>query len=83
MSSPSNGATTATYTMPLRWQEGATIEVRTTEADDRGFTQEFIVRSTATVSVAARFVHTWVWLDVNSGRRVDLPAEIQRRLLAG
>ena len=76
-------ATHAVYSMPLRWQEGVTIEVSTTEADDRGFTQEFIVLSKATGSLVARFVHTWVWLDVNTGRRVDLPAEVQRRLLAG
>jgi acyl-CoA thioesterase FadM len=75
--------THAVYRAPLRWQEGVTIEVTTTEANERGFTQQFIVTSAVTGSAAGTFVHRWVWLDVNTGRRVDLPVDVQRRFLAG
>jgi acyl-CoA thioesterase FadM len=74
--------TQAIYRAPLRWQEGATIEVATTDADDRGFTQQFTVTSTATGAAVATFLHKWVWLDVNSGRRVDLPTDVQQHFLA-
>lgn len=75
--------TQATYHAPLRWQEGATVEVRTTEMADKGFTQEFTVRSTRSGSMVASFVHRWVWLDTHEGRRVNLPEDAQKRLLEG
>ena len=31
----------------------------------------------------ARFVHHWVWLDTQAGRRVALSPEVQHQLLAG
>ena len=37
--------TRAVYYAPLNWREGVTIEVTTSEAGPRGFTQEFSVRS--------------------------------------
>ena len=75
--------THATYAAPLPWQDGATIEVVTTNADARGFTQEFTVRSTTTGATAATFIHHWAWLDTTTGRRVDIPGDVQERLLAG
>lgn len=75
--------THATFRAPLGWREGALVEVSTTEASARGFTQEFTVRSAASGSVIATFVHWWVWLDTRSGERVDIPTPAQRRLVAG
>jgi len=39
--------TRAVYHAPLRWEEGASIEVTTTNASERGFSQEFSVRSSS------------------------------------
>jgi acyl-CoA thioesterase FadM len=75
--------TRATYHAPLRWQEGATIHVLTTEAEARGFTQEFRVHSTATGARVATFTHRWAWIDTRSGRRLEIPAEAQAQYLAG
>jgi acyl-CoA thioesterase FadM len=70
----------AVFHAPLRWQEGAEIEVVTTEADERGFTQEFAVRSAASGAAIATFVHRWAWVDVDAGRRVDI-GEVEREKL--
>lgn len=66
---------------PLPWHEGATIEVVTTEAEPRGFTQEMHVTSTATGRTIADFVHHWVWLDTTTGQRVDIPTDVVQRML--
>jgi len=76
-------STLATYHSPLRWQEGARILVRTTEASERGFDQAFDVLSAADGRKVARFHHCWVWLDTRSGRPVPLTNEVQRLLLGG
>ncbi len=75
--------TTATYMAPLPWQDGATIEVRTTAADERSFTQQFTVLSTASGRTIASIVHVWAWLDTESGRSVKLDSQTQRRLMDG
>ena len=75
-------ATRAVYRAPLPWQEGASIQVTTTEATDRGFTQEFMVRSQASGRQIASVVHDWVWLDTETGNAVALPKEVQERFLA-
>lgn len=74
-------STRATYFSPLRWQEGARVRVRTTEASDRGFDQDFDVLSAADGREIARFSHRWVLLDVQAGRPVPLTDELQRLLL--
>jgi acyl-CoA thioesterase FadM len=76
-------ATEATYFAPLGWKEGATVRVTTLEATERGFDQEFEIVSAADGRRIARFVHHWVWLDTEAGRRVPLSGDVQRRLLAG
>ena len=76
-------ATEATYAAPLGWKEGATVRVTTLLATDRGFDQELEIVSAADGRRVARFVHHWVWLDTETGKRVTLSDEIQRRLLAG
>ena len=68
--------TRAVYSAPLHWRDGATVDVTTTEASQRGFTQEFTVRSTATGTIAATFIHRWAWLDTATGRRVDIPEDV-------
>jgi acyl-CoA thioesterase FadM len=68
---------------PLAWQDSAEIEVVTTEADERGFTQEFAVRSAASGAAIATFVHRWAWVDTNTGRRVSLSDEDRAKLVAG
>jgi len=76
-------ATEATYEAPLRWQEGATVRVRTIAATERGFDQEFEIVAASDRRRVARFVHHWVWLDTQAGKRLSLSEEVQRRLLAG
>ena len=76
-------ATEVTYSAPLRWDEGATIRVKTLEANERGFDQEFQVVSTADERKIARFVHHWTWLDTVAQNRVPLSEDTQRKLLAG
>ncbi len=76
-------STAATYFSPLRWQEGARIRVRTTEANERGFDQDFDVFSAADGREIARFTHRWVWFDTRSGRPVPLPEEVGRQFLEG
>jgi acyl-CoA thioesterase FadM len=75
--------TRANYHAPLPWRDGATIEVLTTEASERGFTQEFAIRSTVSGNAIATFVHHWAWVDTNSGRRVDISEEERVKLLNG
>jgi acyl-CoA thioesterase FadM len=74
--------TRAIYAAPLPWQEGAAVEVRTTDATQRGFAQEFTIRSAASGQLVATFVHQWVWLDTTTGRRAPLPVEVVEALLA-
>lgn len=76
-------ATEATYSAPLGWKEGATVRVTTLAASERGFDQEFEIVSAADGRRVARFVHHWVWLDTETGKRVPLTEEVQRQLLAG
>ena len=71
------------YSSPLHWSEGASIRVRTLEASERGFSQEFSVVSAADERPIARFVHHWAWLDTKAGRPVQLDEAVQRKLLAG
>ncbi len=72
--------TEATYQAPLAWQEGATIEVQTTEAGARSFTQTFTIMSTESGRAIASIVHLWAWLDTESGRAVELDDQTQRKL---
>ncbi len=76
-------STTATYVSPLRWQEGARVRVRTTQATERGFDQDFEILSAADGREVARFSHRWVWLDTRIGRPVALTGDIRQRLLGG
>lgn len=75
--------TRAVYAAPLRWQEGAVVEVVTVSADERGFEQEFTVKSAADGHLVATFVHSWIWLDTLTGKRVLLTEDVQQRYLAG
>ncbi|GAB4332035.1 MAG: hypothetical protein Kow0010_17750 [Dehalococcoidia bacterium] len=75
--------THARYLAPLPWQEWATVEVTTLAADERGFRQEFTVRSATSARLVATIVHDWVWLDIAAGRPVPIPADVQQRFLAG
>jgi acyl-CoA thioesterase FadM len=75
--------TRAVYHAPLAWREGATIEVTTTSTDDRGFEQEFAVRSTARGTPVATFVHAWAWLDTVTGRGIPIPPDVQFLLQRG
>lgn len=76
-------STAATYFSPLRWQEGARIRVRTTEANERCFDQDFDVSSAVDGREIARFTHRWVLLDIRAGRPVPLTEDVQRLLLRG
>jgi acyl-CoA thioesterase FadM len=71
--------TRAVYYRPLHWEEGAVVEAKLLDVGARGFTIEFEVRSHASGARIASFVHGWVWLDSDSGRRVDIPEETQAR----
>ncbi len=75
--------TRAVYHAPLPWAEGATLEVHTISADDRGFEQEFAVTSSARGTPVAAFVHSWAWLDTVTGRGVPLPPDVQQLLRRG
>ena len=74
-------ATEVTYKAPLRWDEGATVAVRTLTAGERGFDQEFEIRSAADDRPIARFVHHWVWFDTEAERPVPLSDDDRRKLL--
>jgi acyl-CoA thioesterase FadM len=76
-------ATEATYAAPLAWKEGATVRVRTVQANERGFDQEFEIVAASDGRRIALFVHHWVWLDTETGKRVAIDAAVQRQLLAG
>jgi acyl-CoA thioesterase FadM len=76
-------ATEATYAAPLGWKEGATVRVKTLQASERGFDQEFEIVAATDGRRVALFVHHWVWLDTETAKRVALSPEIQRGLLAG
>ena len=75
--------TRAVYHAPLPWQDGATIEVTTTSADDRGFEQEFSVTSTSRGTPVATCVHAWAWLDTVTGRGIPIPPDVQFYLQRG
>jgi acyl-CoA thioesterase FadM len=76
-------ATEARYAAPLGWKDGATVRVRTIAANERGFDQEFEIVAASDGRRVALFVHHWVWLDTQAGKRLPLTAEVQRQLLAG
>ena len=76
-------ATEARYASPLRWQEGAEIEVATTSANARTFRQEFRVSSAADGRLIATIAHDWVWLDTTTGRAAAIPDDVQERFLKG
>ena len=76
-------STQARYRAPLRWEEGASVRVRTLAADERGFEQEFEVESASDGRPVAVFTHRWAWLDTRTGRGVPLPGEVRERFLAG
>ena len=61
--------THARYFMPLPWREGAEIRVRTVEASEEGFVQEFEIRSALTERLVT-----------DSGKRATIPASVLRRL---
>ena len=75
--------TRAEYSAPLHWRDGATIETSTSAAAARGFTQAYLVRSASSDRLIARIEHDWVWLNVESGRAVELDEATQARLVAG
>jgi acyl-CoA thioesterase FadM len=70
----------ADYRQPLHWRDGASVVVSALDVSARGFSQEFVVRSGSSDAHVATFIHHWVWLDTDAGRRVDLPSDIQERL---
>ena len=74
--------TEAVYAAPLPWQDGAIVEVETTSASSRGFAQEFRIRSAASDVQIATIMHRWVWLDTTSGKGVEVPEDVQQRLLS-
>jgi acyl-CoA thioesterase FadM len=74
--------TRAEYRSPLPWQDGATIEVTTQTATERGFTQSFALRSSRTDRLVATIEHEWVWLDTSTGRVAPLPADAQTSFMA-
>ncbi len=74
-------STEAHYRSPLRWEEGATVGVRTTKADDSGFEQAFTVSSASDGRTIAAITHRWVWLNVETGRRVPLREDVQQRFM--
>jgi acyl-CoA thioesterase FadM len=76
-------ATEATYAAPLGWKDGATVKVTTLAATERGFDQQFEIVSAASGHRVAQFVHHWVWLDTQAGKRVALSEAVQSQLLAG
>ena len=76
-------ATEVTYRAPLRWHEGVLIEVRTLVANERGFDQEFDVRSGADRRLIASFIHHWVWFDTATSSPVSISDSDQALLLAG
>ena len=76
-------ATEATYASALHWSEGARIEVRTLEVGERGFDQEFRVRSARDDRNVATFVHHWVWMDTATQKVVPLPDDVKERLRDG
>ncbi len=74
-------STEAHYRSPLRWEEGATVGVRMTKADGSGFEQAFTVSSASDGRTIAAITHRWVWLNVETGRRVPLPEDVQQRFM--
>lgn len=71
----------AVFHRPLPWRHGARIAVTTTEASERRLTQEFEIRSAAEDFVVATFVHTWGWIDLGTGRAVEIPEDARTRFL--
>ena len=67
----------------FRYEEGATVQVRTTLAGPRAFDQEFEIRSARDGRAIATFTHHWVWMDTSSGRPVEMDDDTCRRLLEG
>ncbi len=76
-------ATEARYRAPLRWDEGASIRVRTLEVSERSFDQAFDVVAATDGRPVAAFTHHWVWLDTQTGQTVALPEDVQQRFLEG
>jgi acyl-CoA thioesterase FadM len=76
-------ATEATYAAPLGWKEGATVRVKTIQASERGFDQEFEIVAASGGRRIALFVHHWVWMDTKTGKRVAIDEGVRRQLLAG
>jgi acyl-CoA thioesterase FadM len=74
--------TRAEYRSPLPWQDGATIEVTTQTATERGFSQTFAIRSSRTDRLIAQIEHDWVWLDTTAGRAVPMPEDARAAFLA-
>ena len=76
-------ATEVVYRSPLGWDEGATILVRTLAATEKGFDQEFEIRSAQDSRQIASFVHHWVWFDTKEKRPLKIPEEAREKLLSG
>ena len=74
-------STEAHYRSPLRWEEGATVGVRMTKADGGGCEQAFTVCSASDGRTIAAITHRWVWRNVETGRRVPLPEDVQQRFM--
>ncbi len=74
-------ATEATYSSPLKWDEGVRIVVRTTLCGPRNFDQEFEILSARDGRRVAIFVHHWVWYDTASDRPVEIDEATRNRLL--
>lgn len=72
--------TRAVYHSPLRWKDGATIEVETVEVRERGFTQEFTLRSAESGALIAVIAHQWAWMDTKSGHALNLSDDDRAKL---
>ena len=68
--------TWAKYYTPLPWAEGAELSVTTLEASERGFVQKYEIRSAVTGVQVCAITHHWVWLDLVTGRRALIPADV-------
>jgi len=75
--------TRAEYSAPLHWRDGAIVEAETSAASARGFTQLYAIRSATSDRRIASIEHDWVWLDIDSGRPVEIGPDTLARLVAG
>ncbi len=75
--------TRCVYHAPLPWRDGAIIRLTTVATSDRGFEQEFEIRSARSGGLVATIMHRWAWLDTTTGAAVPIPADVQERFRTG